>query len=173
MTLVFVIHLSLLTRLIPYRHGATYEYGGSVCAKEITSTLATKFGIPASNIGKKVYPHFNLESNSTNDANYCQLAIWNTDGTTKTTQEKTEGNILHPALPLDPAEAHQYAIYCSLKTLTEEEKLNIRAWFLMYMTYMMRMVRHVLLMINLVRVVHCGCLSIRLFQSSICRVINL
>ena len=45
--------------------GATYEYGGSACAKEITSTLATKFGIPASNIGKKVYPHFNLESNST------------------------------------------------------------------------------------------------------------
>lgn len=50
------------------------------------------------------------------------MAIWNTDGTAKTTQEKTEGNILHPALPLDPAEAHQYAIYCSLKTLTEEEK---------------------------------------------------
>lgn len=60
--------------------GATYEYGGSACAKEITSTLATKFGIPASNIGKKVYPHFNLESNSTADANYCQLAIWNADG---------------------------------------------------------------------------------------------
>mgnify|MGYP000727231459 CR=1 FL=1 len=42
--------------------GATYEYGGSACAKEITSTLATKFGIPASNIGKKVYPHFNLHN---------------------------------------------------------------------------------------------------------------
>lgn len=102
--------------------GATYEYGGSACAKEITSTLATKFGIPASNIGKKVYPHFNLESNSTADANYCQLAIWNADGTAKTTQDKTDGNILHPAMPLDPAEAHQYAVYCSLKTLTEEEK---------------------------------------------------
>lgn len=84
--------------------GATYEYGGSACAKEITSTLATKFGIPASNIGKKVYPHFNLESNSTADANYCQLAIWNADGTAKTTQDKTDGNILHPAMPLDPAE---------------------------------------------------------------------
>ena len=73
-------------------------------------------------LGKKVYPHFNLESNSTADANYCQLAIWNADGTAKTTQDKTDGNILHPAMPLDPAEAHQYAVYCSLKTLTEEEK---------------------------------------------------
>ena len=63
-----------------------------------------------------------MESNSTADANYCQLAIWNADGTAKTTQDKTDGNILHPAMPLDPAEAHQYAVYCSLKTLTEEEK---------------------------------------------------
>ncbi|GAE83046.1 RagB/SusD family nutrient uptake outer membrane protein [Bacteroides reticulotermitis] len=102
--------------------GATYEYGGTACAKEITTKLSDKFGIPASNIGKTVYPHFNLESNNTADANYCQLAIWNANGTAKTTQDKTEGNILHPAIPLSPSEAHQYAIYCSLKTLTDAEK---------------------------------------------------
>lgn len=102
--------------------GETYEYGGSACAKEITDKLCSKFGIPTSNIGKTVYPHFNLESNSTSDANFCQLAIWNADGTAKTVQDKTEGNILHPAIPLDPAEGNQYAVYCSLKTLTEDEK---------------------------------------------------
>ena len=103
--------------------GATYEYGGSACAKEITSTLATKFGIPASNIGKKVLS-FILTWNPIVQPMLitCQLAIWNADGTAKTTQDKTDGNILHPAMPLDPAEAHQYAVYCSLKTLTEEEK---------------------------------------------------
>ena len=102
--------------------GETYEYDGSGCAKEITEALCTKFGIPTSNIGKKVYPHFNLESNSTSDANYDQLAIWNADGTSKTLQDNTGGNILHPEMPLNPEEAHQYAVYCSLETLTEEEK---------------------------------------------------
>lgn len=102
--------------------GETYEYGGSACAKKIDAKLCEKFGIPTANIGKTVYPHFNLESNSTSDANFCQLAIWNPEGTAKTTQDKTEGNILHPALPLDDSEGHQYAVYCSLKTLTEEEK---------------------------------------------------
>ena len=102
--------------------GETYEYAGSACAKEITDKLCTKFGIPTSNIGKTVYPHFNLESNSTSDANFCQLAIWNADGSAKTVQDNTGGNILHPAIPLDPVEGQQYAIYCSLKTLTEEEK---------------------------------------------------
>lgn len=102
--------------------GETYEYAGSACAKEITDKLCTKFGIPTSNIGKTVYPHFNLESNSTSDANFCQLAIWNADGTAKTIQDKTNGNILHPDIPLPLEEGNQYAVYCSLKTLTEEEK---------------------------------------------------
>lgn len=102
--------------------GATYEYAGSNCSKEITDALRLKYDMPISNIGKRVYPHFNLESNSTNDANFGQLAIWNADGSAKTVQDNTDGNILHPAMPLDPAEAHQYAVYCSLETLTEQEK---------------------------------------------------
>ena len=103
--------------------GEAYEYGGSACSPEITKSLCNKYGIPEANIGKKIYPHFNLESNNKADANFNELSIWNSDGTTKTLQSKiTEGNILHPEIPLKEEEGHQYAVYCSLKTLTEEEK---------------------------------------------------
>lgn len=103
--------------------GETYEYAGSACAPVITKSLCNKYGIPETNIGKKIYPHFNLESNNKVDANYNQLSVWNSDGTVKTLQDKiAEGNILHPQIPLKVEEGHQYAVYCSLKTLTEEEK---------------------------------------------------
>ncbi len=102
--------------------GSTFEYEGSACSKVITQKLCEQFGIPVSNIGKTIYPHFNLEANSTSEPNYGELAIWNADGSAKTLHEKTDGNILHPALPLNTAEAHQYAVYCSLQKLSDEEK---------------------------------------------------
>ena len=114
-----------------------------------------------------------MESNSTADANYCQLAIWNADGTAKTTQDKTDGNILHPAMPLDPAEAHQYAVYCSLKTLTEEEKAQYPGLVLNVFDLYDENGTARLPMTSLVLPVLCGYLFIRLFLNSICRVISL
>jgi hypothetical protein len=101
--------------------GDTYNYDGSSCAITIDADLCTYFGLPTSNIGKTIYPHFELEANSTSATNYDQLFVWNVDGT-KATDASNEGNILHPTMPLPISEGHQYAVYCSLPTLTSEEK---------------------------------------------------
>lgn len=99
--------------------GETFNYDGSAVVKDLTSELCEKYGIDKKWEGTKLYPHFELINNSTG-----QLGVWNPEGTEYTDQASTEGNILHPALPLDPAIAHQYGIYCSLKTLTDEEKAD-------------------------------------------------
>lgn len=95
--------------------GNTFTYQG--VAKELTAAIVKKYGMSADHVGKKLYPHFELLDNSNGD-----LAVWNAQGTEKTKIAATEGNVLHPAMPLDAAAANQYAVYVSLPTLTAGQK---------------------------------------------------
>lgn len=95
--------------------GSTFTYEG--VAKEVTSSIANKYGIDASHVGEKLYPHFELTNNSTG-----ALSVWNAEGTVATPINDTDGNVLHPTLPLSVTDAQQYSVYTSLKPLTAEEK---------------------------------------------------
>lgn len=92
-----------------------YDYEG--IAKELTPALVTKYGLSADHVGKKLYPHFELINNSNGD-----LGVWNADGSANTNIEETEGNVLHPVMPLPAGDSYQYCVYVSLPTLTAEEK---------------------------------------------------
>ncbi len=92
-------------------------YNYETIAKKLTPALLAKYGIDSKWENAKLHPHFVLIDNGTD-----KLGVWNIDGTAYTLQANTEGNILHPALPLDPSVAHQYSVYCSLKTLSDAEK---------------------------------------------------
>ena len=95
--------------------GETFFYDG--VAKELTADLVAKYGLSTDHVGKKLYPHFELIDNS-NGA----LGVWNADGTANTPIEETEGNVLHPEMPLPAEDSYQYSVYVSLPTLTSEEK---------------------------------------------------
>ena len=95
--------------------GETFTYEG--VAKTLTPEIVEKYGMSADHEGKKLYPHFELMDNQNG-----KLAVWNASGTATTPIADTDGNVLHPAMPLDKEEANQYSVYVSLKTLTPEEK---------------------------------------------------
>lgn len=96
----------------------SYETWGETY--QLTESKCNKFGIDKKWIGARLYPHFELINNSTDE-----LGIWNADGTAYINQDETDGNILHPDIPM-PApgadEDWQYAVYVSMKNLTPEQK---------------------------------------------------
>lgn len=93
--------------------GDQFTYIG--VAKEITDKIATKYGIDAKHIGKKIYPYYELVSNSNG-----QLAIWNASGTKLLKQESDNvGNFLVRELPL-AADDGQTSVYISKTPLTDK-----------------------------------------------------
>lgn len=108
----------------PVKNGVkqwNYEYSYPTHAETYTLTekLCSKYGIDEKWVGTPICAHFEI-NNSTDE-----ICIWNATGTEYTNQNETEGNILHPEIPLPlPKEGEdwQYAVYCSLDELDAAEK---------------------------------------------------
>lgn len=101
--------------------GSSFEYGnGQFYSKTITENLADKYEIDSKWVGSMIYEHFELVNNGNGE-----LGVWNSDGSAYTTEAESKGNILHPEVPMaapQEGEHWQYAIYCSLKTMSDEER---------------------------------------------------
>ncbi len=101
--------------------GDEFAYGnGQNYSKVIDDKLIDTYEIDSRWKGTTIYEHFELINNGTDE-----LGVWKPDGSGYINQKDTEGNILHPALPLaHPVEGEdwQYCIYCSLEKLTDEER---------------------------------------------------
>lgn len=99
--------------------GNTFTYDG--VAKTIDKKIAEKYGIDTKYIGKKIYPHYELVSNSNG-----QLAVWNEDGTGFAKEETSNaGHFLVRELPI-AADDDQTSVYVSKTPLTDASE---RAYF--------------------------------------------
>lgn len=94
----------------------TYQEAHDKLIATSGADYTAKWGIASKWNGWCLYPHFYHKGSG-------ELEVWNADGTVATAP--SEGNILHPELPLAKGvegQTYQYVAYASLKTLTPEEK---------------------------------------------------